>query len=98
MESQYEVSSKQMVEEQIGMQNDKRKIVINVYSHVRNCAAELQQQLGRKHVVSGYVKSSAGMKVIVASAKEEIGKLKGEDVVVVWGDQMILVKAIPRRR
>jgi len=54
-------------------------------SHIRNCAAELQQQLGRKCSVSGYVKSGAGMDVIVHSMKEEIGKLNGEDVVVVWG-------------
>jgi predicted phosphodiesterase len=74
-----------MEEKQSGMQNDKCKIVLIGDSHVRNCATELQQQLGRKDVVSGYVKSGAGMKVIVRSAKEEIGKLKGEDVVVVWG-------------
>ena len=35
--------------------------------------------------MSGYVKSGAGMDVIVHSMKEEIGKLNGEDVVVVWG-------------
>jgi hypothetical protein len=48
--------------------------------------------------VSGYVKPGAGMEVIVHSAKEEIEKLKGEDVVVVWGDQTTLVRRIPRRR
>ena len=35
--------------------------------------------------MSGYVKPGAGMKVIVQSGKEEIEKLNGEDVVVVWG-------------
>jgi 1-aminocyclopropane-1-carboxylate deaminase/D-cysteine desulfhydrase-like pyridoxal-dependent ACC family enzyme len=79
-----------MVEKQSGMQkveklkNDKQKIVITGDSHVRNCAAKLQQQLGRKCAVSGYVKPGAGMKVIVSSAKEEIGKLNREDVVIVW--------------
>jgi len=80
-----------MVRKQSGIKNvvkaknDKQKIVIIGDSHIRSCAAELQQQLRRKYSVSGYVKSGAGMDVIVHSVKEEIGKLNGEDVVVVWG-------------
>jgi hypothetical protein len=67
------------------VKKDKRKIVIIGDSHARNCAAELHHWLGRKCAVSGYVKRGAGMKVIVQSGKEEIEKLSGEDVVVVWG-------------
>jgi len=91
MESRYKELSDHMVRKQSGIKNvvkaknDKRKIVINGDSHIRNCAARLQQQLGRKCSMSGYVKSGAGMDVIVHSVKEEIGKLNGEDVVVVWG-------------
>jgi len=54
-------------------------------SHARNCAAGLQRQLGRKCTVTGHVKPGAGMRLIVQSGKEEIEKLHGEDVVVVWG-------------
>jgi len=63
--------------------NDKRKIVIIGDSHVRNCAAGLQRQLGRKYTVTGYVKPGAGLKLIVQSGKEEIEKLHRADVVVV---------------
>jgi hypothetical protein len=66
------------------VKNDKRKIVIIGDSDARNCAAELHHQVGRKCAVSGYVKHGAGMKVIVQSGKEEIEKLNGEDVVVLW--------------
>jgi hypothetical protein len=91
MESRCKVSSDLMARKQSGIKNvvktknDKQKIVIIGDSHIRNCAAELKQQLGRKCSVSGYVKSGAGLDVIVHSVKEEIGKLNGEDVVVVWG-------------
>jgi len=91
MESRYKELSDHIVRKQSGIKNvvkaknDKRKIVINGDSHIRNCAARLQQQLGRKCSMPGYVKSGAGMDVIVHSVKEEIGKLNGEDVVVVWG-------------
>jgi hypothetical protein len=36
-------------------------------------------------VVSGYVNPGAGMSVITHTVKEEVGKLKSDDVVVVWG-------------
>jgi len=83
LESRYKEWGDHMVRKQSGIKNvvkaknDKRKTVIIGDSHIRNCAAELQQQLGRKCSVSGYVKSGAGMDVIVHSAKEEIGKLNG---------------------
>ena len=67
------------------VKNDKRKFVIIGDSLARNFAAGLQRQLGRKCTVTGYVKPGAGMKLIVQSGKEEIEKLHGADVVVVWG-------------
>jgi hypothetical protein len=63
----------------------KRNIFIIGNSHSRNCAAELQHNLGTNFVVSGYVKPVAGMSVITQTVKEEVRKLKSEDVVVVWG-------------
>jgi hypothetical protein len=40
----------------------------------------------------GYIKPGAGMKQIVQSGKEEIEKLNGEDVVVVWGGSNYISK------
>jgi len=83
------------------VKKDKRKIVIIGDSHARNCAVELHHRLGRKCAVSGYVKPGAEMKVILQSGKEEIEKLSGEDVVVVWGGggvQRTLVNRTPKRR
>jgi hypothetical protein len=77
---------------------DKPKVVIIGDSHARNCAAELHQRLGKRCSVSGFVKPGAGMKVIVQSCNEEIRNLCREDIVVVWGAQMILVNRTPRRR
>ena len=65
--------------------NTKQNIVIIGDSHARNCAAELQHNLGTKFAISSYVKPGAGMSVITHTVKEETGKLKSNDVVVVWG-------------
>jgi len=69
----------------ITVKNDKRKIVIIRDSHARNCAAGLQRQLGRKCSVIGHIKLGAGMKQIVQTGRDEIEKLNGDDVLVVWG-------------
>jgi hypothetical protein len=78
------------------VKKDKRKIVIIGDSHARNCAAELHHRLGKKCAVSGYVKPGAGMEVIVQSWKEEIEKLSGEDIVVVWGGSNDIGKQNPQ--
>ena len=54
-------------------------------SHVRNCATELQHNLGANYEVSSFVKAGAGMDAIVNTARDEIKNLRSEDVVVVWG-------------
>jgi hypothetical protein len=63
----------------------KRNIVIIGDSHARNCAAKLQHNLETNFVVSGYVKPGAGMSVITHAVKKEVGKLKSDDVVDMWG-------------
>jgi len=63
----------------------KQKIVIIGDSHARNSVAELQHCLGSIFIVSSFVKPVAGMKAIVDTAKEDIMKLKCNDVVVIWG-------------
>ena len=68
--------------------NDKHKKTIIGDSHARDCAAELQKNLGKKFVVSGYVKPGAGMSAITHTVKKETEKLKSDYVVIVWGDQM----------
>jgi uracil DNA glycosylase len=54
-------------------------------SHARNNAVELQHSLGLTFSVSSSVKPGAEMKVIVDTVKEDIGILKSDDVIVVWG-------------
>ena len=56
---------------------------------VNTTTAELEKNLGKKFVVSGYVKPGAGMSAITHTVKEESEKLKSDDVGIVWGgDQM----------
>ena len=88
--NQVQVSSSRMTKrgglsQSVKKNNIKQHIVIIGDSHARNCAAELQHNLGTKFAVSSYVKPGAGMSVITQTVKEEIGKLKSNDVVVVWG-------------
>ena len=61
-----------------------QKIVIIGDSHARNSVAELQHCLGSNFAVSSFLKPGAGMKAIVNTAKDDIMKLKGDDVVVIW--------------
>jgi len=50
-----------------------------------NSVAELQHSLGRTFSVSSFVRQGARMRVIVDTVKEDITKLKSDDVVVTWG-------------
>jgi len=77
--------------------NIKHNIVIIGDSHGWNCAAELQHNLGTKFAVSSYVKPGAGMSAITHTAKEEIGKLKSNDVVIMWRDLQTLEIITPKR-
>ena len=72
--------------------NIKHNIVIIGDSYARNCAAELRQNLDTKFAISNYVKPGAGMSVITHTVKEEIKKLKSNDVVVVWGGSIDIGK------
>jgi len=49
-------------------------------------AAKLKQCLGSKYALSSLVKpGAAGMRAIVDTVKDDIKKLKNNDVVVIWG-------------
>ena len=72
------------------------KIVMIGDSHVKNCALELQHNLGVNYEVSSFVKPGARMNAIVNTARDEIKKLRSEDVVVIWEGQMISVRIIPK--
>ena len=72
--------------------NIKQNIVIIGDSFARHCAAELRHNLDTKFAISSYVKPGAGMSVIRHTVKEEIGKLKSNDVVVVWGGSIDIGK------
>jgi len=65
--------------------NVNQKIIIKGDSHARNSAAEFQHSLGSTFAVSSFVKPGAGIRVTVDTVKEDIMKLKSDDVVVVWG-------------
>ena len=54
-------------------------------SHVRKCTTELQHKLGANYEVSSFVKPGPGKDSIVNTARDEIKKLRSEDVVVIWG-------------
>jgi hypothetical protein len=58
----------------------------------RNSAAELQHTSGWTSAVSSFVKSGAGMRVIVDTVKEDIMKFKSDDVVVILGGSNDIVK------
>jgi hypothetical protein len=63
------------------------KIVLIGDSHVRNCATELRHNLGVIYEVSSFVKPDTRMNAIVNTARDEIKKLRSEDVVVIWEGQ-----------
>jgi len=65
--------------------NANQKVIIIGDSHERNSAAELQHCLGSTFAVSSFVKPGAEIRVIVDTMKEDIMKLKSDDVVVIWG-------------
>jgi hypothetical protein len=54
----------------------KQKVVIIGDSHTRNCAAELQHDMGKDYSVIGLVKPGAGMGHIVNAVSDEIKNLK----------------------
>ena len=51
--------------------------------HVRNCATELQHNLGANYKVSSFVKPGAKTDAIVNTARNEIKNLRSEDVMEV---------------
>jgi hypothetical protein len=61
-----------------------QKIVVVGDSHARKSVAELKR-LDLTFAISSFVKPCAGMRVIVDTMKEDIKKLKHDDVVVIWG-------------
>jgi len=79
------------------IQTVKQKIVIIEDSHARKSATELKHNIGLTFTVSSFIKPGAGMGSIVDTIKEDIKTLKKDDVVIIWGGQMILVKIIPKR-
>ena len=54
-------------------------------SHTRNSGVELQHSLGSMFSVSSSVNPGAERRIIVDAVKEDIGTLKSDDVIVVWG-------------
>jgi hypothetical protein len=67
--------------------NIKQNIVIIGDSHTRNSAAELCHNLDTKFAISSYVKPGVEMSVVTHSVEEEIGKLKSNNVVVVYQEK-----------
>jgi RNase H-fold protein (predicted Holliday junction resolvase) len=63
----------------------RQRVIVIGDSHVRNCAAELQLNLGDGYEVSGFTKPGAGIEEIVNSVREDIQTMSNKDVVVVWG-------------
>jgi hypothetical protein len=64
--------------------NQRKKVIIGDRI-ARNSVAELQHTSGWTFAVSSFVKSGAGMRVIVDTVKEEIMELKSDDVIVILG-------------
>jgi hypothetical protein len=63
----------------------KHKVIIVGDSHARGCAAELSRNLGETSEITGYVKPGTGLETITNTAREEIGNLTKEDVILMWG-------------
>jgi len=60
------------------------KILIISDCYVGNCVTEIQHNLDACEV-SGFIKPGPGMDVVANTARDEMRKLRSEDVVVVWG-------------
>ena len=61
------------------------RIVLIGDSHARNCAMDLQHNLGGKYEVLGFAKPGAVMEEIVKTASKDIQTLSDNDVLIVWG-------------
>jgi hypothetical protein len=71
------------------LEKNSHKIITTGDSHVRNCATELQHNLGANYEISSFIKPGAGRDTIVSTARDEIKKSRSEAFVVVWGGEMI---------
>jgi hypothetical protein len=72
------------------------KILMVVDSHVKNCVTKLQHKLGANYEASSFVKPGTRMDTIVNIARDEIQKLRIEDIVVIWGGGNDINNKIPK--
>jgi hypothetical protein len=63
----------------------RRRIILIGDSRVRNCATDLQHNLGESYEVSGFTKPGAGMEETVNTVRDDIQTLSNKDVVIAWG-------------
>jgi hypothetical protein len=63
----------------------RRRIILKGDSHVRNCATDLQHNLGENYKVSGFTKPGAVIEETVNTVRGDIQTLSNKDVVIVWG-------------
>ena len=66
--------------------NVNQKIIIIGDNHARNSAAQLQHCVGSTFAVSSFVKPGAEIRGTGDIMKENITKLKSDDVMVIWGE------------
>jgi RNase H-fold protein (predicted Holliday junction resolvase) len=63
----------------------RQRIILIGDSHVRNCATDLQHNLGGNYEVTGFAKPGAIMEEIVNTVRKDVQTLSNKDVVIVWG-------------
>jgi hypothetical protein len=66
-------------------QHEKHIIIFVGDSHIIGCASELIKKLDKSYEVMGFVKPNAGAMVLIDTPKDEISKLKKEDILIFWG-------------
>ena len=74
------------------VRNSMHKVLIVGHSHARGCAAEVKLKLNTDYEVVGFVNPGSTMKAIKDLTEDKIDQLTKEDIVVLWGGQMMWQK------
>jgi hypothetical protein len=81
--------------EQSEVNSVKRSVVLIGDSHSRGCASKIKENLPKNFEVIGYVKPRANNSFLTNTANNLTKQLKNNDIVIYWGEPVILTTMIP---
>jgi len=70
------------------------KVLIVGDIRTRGCASEVRNELNNEYEVFGFINPGSEMKNIKESGKMKMAQLTNDDILVLWGVQMMLPDTI----